>query len=240
MPFIHGKKTVVWYGGYDLSAFFNEASASYSVETAETTTFGGNAKTYITGLRDGTLSFNGLFDAATTTAVDSVLSTTLGADASDVVTFAPNGATVGQASISAQVKETSYEVSSPVGDVVSANLETQSDGGIDRGLLLAANTAVTTTGTGTAQDNAASTTNGGVGYLHVGPNTRNASGTFKVQHSSDNVTYADLITFTAVGATTVSAERIAVTGTINRYVRASHTIAGSTGSTTYTMAFARK
>jgi hypothetical protein len=61
-----------------------------------------------------------------------------------------------------------------------------------------------------------------------------------VQHSSDNVTFADLVTFASVSSTTATAERIAVTGTVNRYLRASHAPGGSSGSVTYTMAFARK
>ena len=64
MAFIHGKNTGVLVGGGNLSAFFNEASASQDVETAETTTFGSSAKTYIIGLKDGTMSVSGMFDGA--------------------------------------------------------------------------------------------------------------------------------------------------------------------------------
>lgn len=239
MAFKHGKNTGVLIDDANLSAFFNEASASQDVETAETTTFGSSAKSYIIGLKDGTMSMSGMFDGDAN-AIDIKLATTLGADAPGYATVAPEGLTIGNACYSCQARKTSYEVSSPVGDVVSANLSIQADGGIDRGVLLGAATAVTSTGTGASQDNAASSANGGAAYLHVTANTRDGSSTFKVQHSSDNTTFADLATFTGVSATTTASEKVSVTGTVNRYLRASHAPGGSTGSVTYTMAFARK
>lgn len=239
MGFIHGKNTGVLVGGGNLSAFFNEASASQDVETAETTAFGSSAKTYIIGLKDGTMSVSGMFDGAQGS-VDEQIEAVLGAEAASVATIAPEGLAVGKASYSCAARKTSYEVSSPVGDVVSTSLSIQADGGIDRGVLLAAGAAVTTSGEGAGQDNSASTPNGGVAFLHVTANTRNGASTFKVQHSVDGVTYADLVTFTSVPSSTTSAERVAVTGTVNRYLRASHAPGGSTGSVTYTMAFARK
>jgi hypothetical protein len=239
MGFIHGKNTGVLVGGGNLSAFFNEASASQDVETAETTAFGSSAKTYIIGLKDGTMSVSGMFDGAQGS-VDEQIEAALGVDAASVATIAPEGLAIGRASYSCAARKTSYEVSSPVGDVVATSLSIQADGGIDRGVLLGANTAVTTTGEGAGQDNAASSADGGVGFLHVTANTRDGASTFKVQHSSDNVTFADLVTFTSVSATSTTAERIAVTGTVNQYLRASHAPGGSSGSVTYTMAFARK
>jgi hypothetical protein len=60
----------------------------------------------------------------------------------------------------------------------------------------------------------------------------------KIQHSTDNVTFADLITFTQ--ATDVTSQRISVTGTVNRYTRETRTIGGSSTPTfTYAVAFAR-
>lgn len=239
MGFIHGKNTGVLVDAADLTAYFNEASASQDVETAETTTFGNSAKTYIIGLKDGTMSVSGMFDGAED-AVDDVISGSLGSDTPGFTTIAPEGLTIGKSSYSCQARKTSYEVSSPVGDVVSTSMSIQADGGIDRGVFLGAATAVTTTDVGAGQDGGASSSDGGVGYLHVTANTRDGASTFKVQHSADDLTYADLITFTSVGSTTTTSERVAVTGTVNRYVRASHAPGGSTGSVTYTMAFARK
>lgn len=239
MAFKHGKNTGVIVDASDLSAFFNEASASQDIETAETTTFGSSAKTYIVGLKDGTMSISGMFDGDAGS-IDASISSALGVDAPGFTTIAAEGLLIGGTSHSCQARKTSYEVSSPVGDVVSTSLSIQADGGIDRGVLLGAVTAVTSTSTGAAQDNGASSANGGAAYLHITANTRDGASTFKVQHSSDNTTFADLATFASVSSSTVTSEKVSVTGTVNRYLRASHAPGGSTGSVTYTMAFARK
>lgn len=238
MAFLHGKSTMVMYGGSNLSAYFNEASQSQSVETAETTAFGDNAKTYITGLKDGTFSLSGMFDGAQD-AVDDVLSSVLGSATHQPLTIAPKGTAVGDVSFSGDTIQTSYEVSSPVGDVVSVSMESQVSSGIDRGLLLAAQAAVSATGNQSSIDNSTSSSNGAVGYLHLTANGQDGATTVKIQHSADNSTFADLITFTAVSAGSTAGERIEVTGTVNRYVRAQYTLAG-TGSVTITVAFSRK
>ena len=80
----------------------------------------------------------------------------------------------------------------------------------------------------TPHDNGASSANGGSGYLQVSALTLGGytSVTVKVRHSTDNVTYADLITFTVVTAAKI-AERKAVAGTINRYTASSWAFNGA-------------
>jgi hypothetical protein len=236
MGFVHGKGVQVLYGGAKLSSFFNDVSVSRNLDTAETSAFGDDAKTYITGMRDGTLSMSGMFDGATG-AVDDVLRATIGAEANDVVTVAPEGLSAGLRGFSAAVKQTSYDVSSPLGDVVSVSLDVQADGGVDRVVLLAADS--TASGDGPSSDGGAASTAGGAAYLHVTGNTRDGASTFKVQSSADNVTWADLVTFASVGAGVTTGERKLVAGAVPRYVRASHTPGGSSGSITYTITFAR-
>jgi hypothetical protein len=241
MPFRHGKSTGVFYNGADLSSYFNEASVSEDVETAEVTTFGSDSKSYIVGLADGTISAAGMFDG-NEGAVDQILSSTLGNDSADTVTVAPDGVTFGRRSFSAAAIETSYEISSPVSDVVSANLEIQATQGIDSGVLLAGRVTVSGSASGFSAtlDQGASSTNGGIGYLHVTSNTRDGASTFKVQDSADGVTFVDRITFASVSASATVGSKVAVTGSVDRYVRALHDPGVFTGSVTYTLAFARK
>lgn len=238
MAFRHGKNTALFYNGADLTSYFNEASVSQDVETAETTAFGNDAKTYITGLRDGTLSGSGMFDGAAG-AVDETLSGVIGVDAADIVTLAPDGAVAGRPSYSMTARETSYEVSSPVGDVVSVSLEVQADGGVDRGVFLAANSSVSASGQSASQDDGAASSNGGTAFLHVTANSRDGASTFKVQHSTDNSTFVDLATFTNVSASAKGGQAVAITGSVYRYVRSEHVPGGSSGSVTHTIALAR-
>lgn len=100
---------------------------------------------------------------------------------------------------------------------------------------------VTTGGTGGTVVRANSA-NGGAGYLQVtaldlGGYT---DAVVKIRDSADNVTFADLITFTAVTAAP-DAERKTVTGTVDRYLATSLAFsgAGSNPSITYAVGFAR-
>lgn len=241
MPFIHGKSAIVLHNDYDLSQYFNDASTSRSVDTAETSAFGSSAKTYITGLQDGTISLSGMFDGAAN-AIDQEMTDILGVDGGGVITIAVGGSlALGQRVISALGDLTSYEVSAPVGDVVAANAEFQVDGGVGNAISLHALTAETATGNSSSHDGTASSANGGVAQLHVTANTMNNNMVFKVQHSADNSTWVDLATFTTVATTVKTAQRITVASgtTVNRYLRSSWTASG-TGSVTFHINFARR
>jgi hypothetical protein len=138
--------------------------------------------------------------------------------------------------------DTSYEVSSAIADIVQASAEFQSTDAVEHGVILSSGSAVTTTGNGTGVDNTTSSLNGGAGFLSVPVNTRNGNITVKIQHSADNSTFADLVTFTVVSSTTATSERIVVASgtTINRYLRVNYTVAGSSGSATPVVAFTRR
>ncbi len=241
MAFIHGKSAQVLHGAHDLTSFLNEASASQEVETSETTVFGNTAKTYIVGLKDGTVTASGMFEGSAL-GVDEVLAGSIGSDTLAPVTVGYEGTALNKRVSLLLAKTTSYEISSPVGDVVSVSYDAQSDGGIDQGVSLAALASVSATTTGTANDNTASSANGGVAQVHVTANTRNANVTIKVAHSADNSTFADLATFTVVSTTVTTSERVIVASgtTVNRYLRAVATLSAGTGSITYQVSFARR
>lgn len=115
----------------------------------------------------------------------------------------------------------------------------QISGSVDsRAVVLRPWEAQTASGTGTAVDEGASSANGGAAYLHVTA----ASGTtptlaVKVQHSADNLTFTDLITFST--ATGPMVQRLAIGGTVQRYVRVVWTIGGTSPSFTFLVVWAR-
>jgi hypothetical protein len=240
MPtFRHGKDTSVLVNEFDFSNYFNEATASLSVETSETTTFGGDgSKTYIVGLKDATASLSGLFEGSAT-GTDEEFATAIGTN-DTLLTVGVEGGIGGRRSMVMRSISTSYEITSPVADVVSISAELQAEeDAIDYGIFLVDVDAITATTDGAARDNSASSANGLVAHLHVVENAHDDDAIFKIQHSADNSTWADLITFTTVPTTVVTSERSEATGTINRYLRAQATLAG-TGSITYTIAAARR
>jgi hypothetical protein len=71
-------------------------------------------------------------------------------------------------------------------------------------------------------DSLASSALGGIGFLQY---TSRASGTptFLIEHSTNNSTWATLLTFVGTGGVTSFGERLTVTGTVNRYLRATTT-----------------
>lgn len=139
MAFIHGKKSVIKVDNssgslVDLSAFCEDVSLSRDIETAEVTTFGEDAKAYITGLTDATVSFSGKFDSATSAAVDPVLAGILGQTATVSWVYRVNEAVVSATNPEYQGEGilTSYEISAGVGDAVTFSAELQCTGAITR------------------------------------------------------------------------------------------------------------
>jgi hypothetical protein len=243
MPtFRHGKNVNVFLDQYDFSTYFNNVSASTTIDTAETSAFGTSAKSYVVGHRDGTVSLSGMFEATESVGTDQFFATALGSATKIKLIVAPEGNSVGAGAIVLVADDTSYEVSSAIADIVQASAEFQSTDAVEHGKILSSGSAISTTGNGTGVDNALATTNGGAGFLSVPVNTRNGNITVKIQHSADNSTFADLVTFTVVSSTAKTSERVEVASgtTVNRYLRVNYTVAGSTGSATPVVAFTRR
>jgi predicted secreted protein len=135
MPtFRHGKSTVFKVDNAagtltDISNTLTDVSFPQSVETAETTSFGSSAKTYIVGLTDSTVSVSGNFDAT----VDAHLAAILGQAATVSFEYGPEGSTTGQVKYTGEAILTSYEKSGAVGDVVTYSTELQVTGAVTRG-----------------------------------------------------------------------------------------------------------
>ena len=137
MPtFKHGKNAFFALDGtaaslVNISDTLNEISMPREIETAETTAFGNNDKTYITGLGDATVSLSGMFDATLNTMIaGNIANLKSGSVSSLTFEYGPAGSASPQPKFTGEALVTSYEVSSPVGDVVTFSLELQVTGGI--------------------------------------------------------------------------------------------------------------
>tara|TARA_Y100000361_G_scaffold69902_1_gene61670 strand:+ start:6365 stop:7120 length:756 start_codon:yes stop_codon:yes gene_type:complete len=250
MPtFIHGKDTAVYIDEFDLSSYFTSADTSINNSIAETTAYGATDASFIMGMRSGTLSLSGMW-AGDTDGSDEELQALLGNATTPVITVREGSASIGSGAIVAQANETSYAISSPVADVstVTADFECSTNNTTNLTFALASGVQLTagasiahgSLGNLSSVDNSASSASGGAGTLHVPTNTISGGvTTIKIQHSANNSTWADLITFTNVSASTKTSEIKAVSGTVNRYLRATASTAGSSGSITFMIAFAR-
>lgn len=134
MAFVHGKSAVFKLddsGGTlrDISAYLDDISFPQPVETAETTTFGASSKTYIVGLKDSTVSLSGKWDST----LDGYVAPALGQSATLSFEYGPAGSTGGNVKYSGEAIITSFDVSAPIGDVVTVSIELQVTGAVTRG-----------------------------------------------------------------------------------------------------------
>ena len=134
MAFVHGKNAFIQLDNSagtltSLTTITNEVSFSMSIDTAETSVFGTNAKSYITGQNDATISLTGLFDDVSATVIEGTIDALIaGTLASATLVFGPEGNAVGKKKYTQEVIVTSYEIGAPVGDVVSLSVEFQRTG----------------------------------------------------------------------------------------------------------------
>lgn len=132
-----------------------------------------------------------------------------------------------------------------LGALHRANIEHAVSGEVDEGIILHEH-ATESSASGNTQaasvDNGASSANGGAGHLQVSALTLGGFTNFapKIQHSVNNSTWVDLVTFATVTAAP-NGQRITVAGTVNRYLSMlwAYTGAGSGQSATFMCGFAR-
>ena len=254
MPtFVHGKGTDVYLDEFNMTPYFNSADVTITNQTAEVTSFADTAAAYVLGVSDGTLSMSGMW-TADTDGSDEELNAILGSASAANITVAEAGGTIGNRATIARCDEVNYAISNPVADVSTVTADFQGTSksgtlgtmtyGVTSGFQLTTGSSIYYNALGnlTGVDGTASSTAGGAALLHVPTNSiGGGTTTIKVQHdsASDFGSAADLISFTAVGAATKTSEMVVCSGTVNRYIRATASTAGSSGSITFMVTFAR-
>lgn len=118
----------------DISNTVNEVTLPQSVETGETTAFGSTDKTYVTGLGDATVSVSGIFDATVNTHITALIAAMKAGTVSTAsFQYGPSGSVASRPKFTGEAIVTSYEIGSPVGDVVTYSMELQVSGGVTAG-----------------------------------------------------------------------------------------------------------
>lgn len=163
MPFYHGKSTSVLLDDADLSTYLNAIDLSADLDTAETTTFGATWKTAVAGTVGAKVDYGGFYDPAV-----SDLPAMLLTPASGVLSWAPAGAAaIGDRVRLAQVYETTYAESVPVGGAVAVKGAFLCDGYLGFGDVLHVLGEDTNTTTGADRDDGAASATGWIAHLHV-------------------------------------------------------------------------
>lgn len=140
MPtFSHGKNSKIQIDNaagtlVDISNVVNSVDLPRSLDTADTSVFGSNDKTFVAGQADGTVSIAGLFDPTVDAQINAVMQGFLdGTILSSTVEYSPQGGAVGKIKYTQEVIWTSYGVSAGIGDVLNFKLEGQRTGSTVRG-----------------------------------------------------------------------------------------------------------
>lgn len=248
MAFVHGKSGKVMLNDASVSGDIRQWSVAHKRGYADTTALQDSGVKSICGLFEGSMSLQGHFDSTLGRLVDTLTdAANAGADKVDgvdndlLITVLPEGDTIGLPALFAACDLEELEVESEVDDSVKVSVEGVADNMVDIGVSQKALAAETASTNSSSVDNLAATTNGGAAILHV----TTVSGTtptmtVDLQHSSDNSTFVDLITFTQATAKTYERKELAAGTTVNRYTRCQSTIAGTSPSFTYQMSFARR
>ena len=245
MAFQNSQSARLYYGRLALAAYSRSASTSHSVDMLDVSTLADTSKVFVPGPDTGT------FTASGPTPVDNLdlFQTLLDIYKTAVVppiTYLPLGNTNNTAWL-VDSRQTSFETSASHSSTVDWSLNAQVTGITDiNGVVLENNTTVTATTDGTAHNNGAATTNGAVFHLHTTAFTGLTSNAVTIEGSTtgafagEETTVATFTTITSAAlAFGLGAERVEVTGSVPRYVRAVDTIVG-TGSTTRFVAYARR
>ena len=216
MAKVNGLGVRIYANGYDLNTDVNALGGIGNTQALlETTSLSKSATERIIGLKDSTLSVNGWFDAATGFSHDAFSS--ISGDSEVIMSM---GTSRGDAACGMVADQATYNVDRSTGAALATTVEfSTSDGnGLNWGVLLTDGPEQTDSSAtnSTSVDNGASSSNGAIGVISV-ESLASGTATVKIQHSSDNATFADLITFTNVTGRT--SELISATGTVNRYLR---------------------
>jgi hypothetical protein len=215
MSFKHGKGTNVWVDAVDLSAYFHSADFTADVDTAETTTFTNDWKTFLPGLAGAEISLEGYFDPT------QVVLTGLLPATANLITVGVGGGAVGDVARLASGITTSYGESAPVGGIVGLtwSLMANAAAGVKRGRILKPMAAITADANGTSVDGGSQTTTGALAQVHCSAVSSGDVVDVTIEDSATGSSgWATIGTFTQI--TAASAQRIVIAGTVKRYTRA--------------------
>jgi len=134
MPASHGKNAVVQLDNgagtlTDITSYLSKASLERMRETAETTVFGLNDKTFVAGLKEASFSGEGNFDPA----LDLILSDDIGDDTNTkTLQYDPQGSTSGLPRYSVECWVEKYSIDTSVGEKGQCSFDLKCTGAVTR------------------------------------------------------------------------------------------------------------
>jgi hypothetical protein len=231
MTKLSSKSGIILVGGYNLSPDLMSYTADDTVNPVDVTGFG-EPQNFTPGLVSSKMSI-GVYWNGEAGRVNDALKTI---PQTTNATLIPEGYTLGNFSLSMQALRSAWNPQGTPDSAITAGtldfLNRGTSTAIEQGWVLAHATITNTaTGASVLDPTDAAVTAACAGVLHVWDICAADTYVVKIQHSANDSTWADLVTFTLNGSA-LGSERVAVaSGTINKYRRVLATRTGAAGQT---------
>lgn len=244
MAFVFGTSARAWLDGLQAACAINDITMEAELDEAEVTTLCSIIKDYIPGLAEVTVEMEGFFDTNTASPANTLeawLSARLGSIFPLTLAF-EGGEELGDPVYMMNGFLQSFSVEDTVDEAASMELTFRATASLSRGQVVLPEGTRTTSGTSGYIDNVTGTTAGGVAVLSVS----SVSGTtptleVDIEHTADDPAgapvWAPLASFTIENA--INGQYLVLPSTINRAIRVSYTIAGTTPSFTFNVGVKR-
>lgn len=227
MPnFIIGQYFEIYANGADLADALDSFQPTSETDELDTTKLGNDGnRSFIPTQNKGTLTMQGCFehDETTSDKTENILRAAFDNKTAVKISASLGAITYGGQAFLLDAVQTSLKINSTPSGLVMVDISATGSGGVKRGVWTFKQSVDAGEVDGTVVDNAVATTNGGLFHAHTyNPGDADAAtAQFIPQHSSDNVTYADLPTIPSFLGGTASAFSYLVPAgtTINRYLR---------------------
>ena len=216
-----GISDAIYVGWRDLSGNITSVdTVSARRATIDTPTIDSAAMVRLQGHADGEITVTSWFDDGTHLehAAFSPLPTT------DVQVLYCRGTAAASPAAGLVAKQINYDGSKSQDKALSLNVQCLGQGTpVEWGVLLQAEATHSSATSSSSKDDSASSSNGIAAYLQL-IDINSGAPTIKLQHSANDSSWSDRITFTAVSdGSEPTAERKEASGTVNRYLRVTST-----------------
>jgi hypothetical protein len=133
MAFVHGKNAVFSIDNAatsltDITAYVTGVDFPRTADTAETSVFGVSSKTYVVGLKDATISIEGVWDPTVDAVLDGILGTVAGS-----FEYGPEGDTAADIKYTGECICTAYSPPATISDAGKFSATFQVTGDVTRG-----------------------------------------------------------------------------------------------------------
>lgn len=227
---VKGQYTRFLLNEFDFSGSTNQVDLAIAIDKLEATPFQSDGKVYVASTPDTSLTVNGYF-VTDTGEIEDEIKAAFDAGTCDAGVIFGTATTKAQSYVMPGAKIVSYNINAATGNVITISCELASGEGVKHGWRIFSGT-ISSTGAQTAIDFGSAGSAGGYAYLFVQAITGSASSATIDIESSDaqGGTYASEGTFTF---SDVGVQTVAMSGTVNRWLRLNATDLG--GATNFTV-----